>query len=63
MISSCLACVYALMARAEEPWLEKTYGPAYERYKKRVPRFYNWRAIRLALQLEMTRATRTLSAG
>ncbi len=39
-----VAAVYVLMAYAEEPWLKTAYPGAYERYARRVPRFYNWRA-------------------
>jgi protein-S-isoprenylcysteine O-methyltransferase Ste14 len=63
LISACLAGVYVLMAQAEEPWLEKTYGAAYQRYRKRVPRFYNWRVMRAALQLELSRSLRSPHAS
>lgn len=63
LISACLAGVYVLMARAEEPWLERTYGSAYRHYRKSVPRFYNWRAMWVALQLEFTRAQRSSRPG
>lgn len=46
-----LALVYVLMAYAEEPWLQKAYPGAYERYARRVPRFYNWRRTRAFLRL------------
>jgi protein-S-isoprenylcysteine O-methyltransferase Ste14 len=63
LISAFLAGVYVLMACAEEPWLEKTYGPDYRNYRTRVPRFYNWRAIWAAVQLELTRAQRSSRPG
>jgi protein-S-isoprenylcysteine O-methyltransferase Ste14 len=63
LISACLAGVYVLMARAEEPWLEKTYGEVYERYKKKVPRFYNWRGMWAAVQLELARSPRSRAAN
>jgi protein-S-isoprenylcysteine O-methyltransferase Ste14 len=53
-ISLCLAliAVYVLMALNEEPWLKSTYGAAYVRYCRRVPRFFNWhRAMVLALSM------------
>jgi protein-S-isoprenylcysteine O-methyltransferase Ste14 len=31
--------VYMLLPLAEEPWLERTYGASYRRYKQRTPRF------------------------
>ncbi len=43
--------VYVLMAYAEEPWLRAAYPGAYERYARRVPRFYNWRRTRGLLRL------------
>jgi protein-S-isoprenylcysteine O-methyltransferase Ste14 len=39
----CMMAAYALMILAEEPWLEATYGDAYRRYCREVPRFFNWR--------------------
>jgi protein-S-isoprenylcysteine O-methyltransferase Ste14 len=38
-----LAAVYALMGRAEEPWLEARYGRAYDEYRAEVPRFFSFR--------------------
>jgi protein-S-isoprenylcysteine O-methyltransferase Ste14 len=46
-----LAGVYVLMAYAEEPWLRSAYPGAYERYARRVPRFYNWRRTLAFLRL------------
>jgi Phospholipid methyltransferase len=31
--------VYLLMPYTEEPWLARAYGPRYEAYRKRTPRF------------------------
>ena len=31
--------IYVLLPLAEEPWLERTYGAGYRRYKQRTPRF------------------------
>ncbi len=42
---------YLLMAFAEEPWLKAAYPGAYDRYARRVPRFYNWRRTRALLRL------------
>ena len=50
-----LAVVYVLMAYAEEPWLRCAYPGAYERYARRVPRFYNWRRTRALLRLRRRR--------
>jgi protein-S-isoprenylcysteine O-methyltransferase Ste14 len=46
-----LAAVYVLMAYAEEPWLRTAYPDVYDRYARRVPRFYNWRRTRAFLRL------------
>ena len=45
-----LVVVFLLMALAEEPWLEATYGSAYRSYREDVPRFYNIRRAVHALQ-------------
>lgn len=45
------AAVYVLMAFAEEPWLKSAYPGDYDRYARRVPRFYNWRRTRAFLRL------------
>jgi protein-S-isoprenylcysteine O-methyltransferase Ste14 len=47
-----LVLVYVLMAYAEEPWLKAAYPGAYDRYARRVPRFYNWRRTRAFLRIE-----------
>lgn len=41
-----LIAVFWLMALNEEPWLESEYGADYVRYKRAVPRFYNFRRLR-----------------
>jgi protein-S-isoprenylcysteine O-methyltransferase Ste14 len=46
-----LVAVYVLMAYAEEPWLKAAYPGVYDRYARRVPRFYNWRRTRAFLRL------------
>lgn len=46
-----LVMVYVLMAYAEEPWLKAAYPGTYDRYARRVPRFYNWRRTRAFLRL------------
>jgi protein-S-isoprenylcysteine O-methyltransferase Ste14 len=42
-LAAALVTVYALMAIAEEPWLEARYGSAYAAYRAEVPRFFNHR--------------------
>lgn len=42
--------VYVLMVLLEEPWLEATYGAAYKRYCRRVPRFFNWRRVAIRVR-------------
>jgi protein-S-isoprenylcysteine O-methyltransferase Ste14 len=41
LLSAALVLVYALMAIAEEAWLEARYGRAYIDYRAKVPRFFN----------------------
>ena len=43
LLAGSLVIVYAMMARAEEPWLETRYGRSYLDYKTEVPRFFNLR--------------------
>jgi protein-S-isoprenylcysteine O-methyltransferase Ste14 len=42
-LAGALVVVYAMMAVAEEPWLEARYGRDYLDYKRAVPRFFNLR--------------------
>jgi protein-S-isoprenylcysteine O-methyltransferase Ste14 len=42
-LAAALVVVYALMAIAEEPWLEARYGRDYVDYRADVPRFFNLR--------------------
>lgn len=42
-LAAALVLVYALMAIAEEAWLEARYGRAYSDYRAEVPRFFNLR--------------------
>ena len=60
LVTSLLATAYMLMAFAEEPWLEQSYGRAYEHYREDVPRFYHWarlwHVVRLAMTSELARA-------
>jgi len=51
ILIAALGTVYVLMAFAEEPWLRSAYPESYDRYARRVPRFYNWRRTRAFLRL------------
>lgn len=55
-----LALTFALMALAEEPWLEAAYGEQYRAYRRRVARFYHWRRALALLRGERTRLERAL---
>ena len=48
----CLSLCFALMAFAEERWLEAAYGAEYLRYRREVARFYNWRHALALLKQE-----------
>jgi len=37
--------VYSLMPLAEEPWLRRTFGVAYDDYMRSTPRFLSWRKL------------------
>jgi protein-S-isoprenylcysteine O-methyltransferase Ste14 len=50
VLCAAMMAVYVLMVLLEEPWLEATYGAAYRRYCARVPRFFNWRRLAIALR-------------
>lgn len=39
------ALVYALMPLAEEPWLRKVFGEAYDEYMRTTPRYLSWRKL------------------
>lgn len=41
LLAAALIAVYMLMARAEEPWLLRKYGPAYASYRRSTPRLFN----------------------
>jgi protein-S-isoprenylcysteine O-methyltransferase Ste14 len=55
-IASLLALCFALMAFAEERWLEAAYGADYQRYRRQVARFYNWRYGVTLLKQELKEA-------
>lgn len=50
-LCAAMIAVYFLMVLAEEPWLETTYGEAYQRYCRRVPRFYNFRRVAILARI------------
>ena len=37
--------IYSLMPLAEEPWLRKRFGEAYDDYMETTPRFVSWRKL------------------
>lgn len=49
-LAALLSVVFWLMAMLEEAWLEAAYGPAYRRYRQRVPKFFNVRRLRAAIR-------------
>ncbi len=55
LLCAAMMMVYLLMVLCEEPWLEKTYGAAFNRYCRRVPRFFNWRRAFRLLQIAAKR--------
>lgn len=55
LLCAAMMTVYLLMVLCEEPWLEKTYGAAFNRYCRRVPRFFNWRRAFTLLQIAAKR--------
>jgi len=56
-----LVLVYALMAVAEEPWLEARYGRAYADYRADVPRFFNFRHALSELAALLARKSQSLA--
>lgn len=61
LLAAALVLVYALMAIAEEPWLEARYGRAYAAYRAEVPRFFNFRHGLSELASLATRKSRLLA--
>ena len=55
LVCAAMMAVYVLMVFCEEPWLEKSYGAAFSRYCRRVPRFFNWRRALTRVQLSAKR--------
>jgi protein-S-isoprenylcysteine O-methyltransferase Ste14 len=52
-VAPLLMLSFALMAFAEERWLEAAYGAEYRHYREDVARFYNWRRAWALLKQEV----------
>ncbi|MGQ0456859.1 MAG: methyltransferase family protein [Hyphomicrobium sp.] len=61
-LSAATIAVYALMARAEEPWLRHSYGAPYDAYAARVPRFFNF-ALLIETAVRKLRARQRMSTA
>lgn len=61
LLCGAMMAVYVLMVLLEEPWLEATYGAAYARYCRRVPRFFNWRRAAIAVRARWRRPSRAIA--
>jgi protein-S-isoprenylcysteine O-methyltransferase Ste14 len=61
LLCGAMIAVYVLMVLLEEPWLEATYGAAYVRYCRRVPRFFNWRRAAIAVRARWRRPSRAIA--
>lgn len=61
LLAGSLVIVYAMMARAEEPWLETRYGVSYLDYKAEVPRFFNLRHAAAELSALVTTKSPSLA--
>jgi protein-S-isoprenylcysteine O-methyltransferase Ste14 len=62
-LAAALVTVYALMALAEEPWLEARYGSTYVTYRTEVPRFFNYRHALQRLATLMARRSEFIAKG
>lgn len=62
-LAAALVIVYALMAIAEEPWLEARYGRDYVAYRADVPRFFNLRHALTELSAFAGRKSPSLANG
>jgi protein-S-isoprenylcysteine O-methyltransferase Ste14 len=63
LLAAALVVVYAMMATAEEPWLEARYGHAYLDYKTEVPRFFNLRHALSELRASLSNKIAAYSAA
>jgi protein-S-isoprenylcysteine O-methyltransferase Ste14 len=63
LLCGAMMAVYVLMVLLEEPWLEATYGAAYMRYCRRVPRFFNWQRAAIALRARWRAPSRETAKG
>jgi protein-S-isoprenylcysteine O-methyltransferase Ste14 len=61
-LAAALVVFYALMAVAEEPWLEARYGRAYAYYRADVPRFFNFRHALSELAALLARKSQSLAS-
>jgi protein-S-isoprenylcysteine O-methyltransferase Ste14 len=61
VLCGAVMAVYVLMVLLEEPWLEATYGAAYRRYCRRVPRFFNWKRAAIAVRGRWRRPSRAVA--
>lgn len=58
VLCAAMMAVYTLMVHAEEPWLATAYGEPYQRYCRRVPRFFNWRRAAILVRASLRRSAR-----
>ena len=63
VLCAAMMAVYVLMVLAEEPWLAASYGAPYQRYCRRVPRFFNWRRAAALVRTAGRRQRRRFLAG